>query len=514
MCFRAASFLQTPHKSSHLSLSSWGLPIDVVNCYAANGITELFQWQADCLSLKGVLSGTNLVYSAPTSAGKTLVAELLALKCVVEKQKKVLFILPFISVAQEKVAHFKSMFAVIGVKVGGFMGGRSPQGGLAAVDIAVCTIEKANSIVNHLLEEGRETLIGAVIVDELHLLGDAYRGYLLELLLAKLLYVTNKGYTKTGLPQFLQIIGMSALLPNLGTLAKWLNAIPYSTMFRPVPLSEMIMVDKILYDDTIQTVIKDYNSVSDVDDNASVICLETLKLGKSLLMFCPTKVWCEKATLLIASKIKVFLAKENVYLDEEGLSNVAKQLAHTQAGLDKVLETTLHASVAFHHAGLTLDEREIIECAFRSSVIHILVATSTLSAGVNLPARYVIISTPIFHGSVLDTLMYKQMIGRAGRKGIDDRGDSIIICKPREKKKVLSILQSEPNPVSSCLVPGKSRKGCNSASSLARALLEIVASACTVSYEQLMLYFSCTLLYSELQEGSAGKVQYSFTLTM
>ena len=72
--------------------------------------------------------------------------------------------------------------------------------------------------------------------------------------------------------------------------------------------------------------------------------------------------------------------------------------------------------------GLTFDERDVIEGAFRHSALRVLVATSTLSSGVNLPARRVIVRTPMFHGSVIDTLTYKQMIGRAGRKGIDSSG--------------------------------------------------------------------------------------------
>ena len=77
--------------------------------------------------------------------------------------------------------------------------------------------------------------------------------------------------------------------------------------------------------------------------------------------------------------------------------------------------------------GLTFDERDVIEGAFRHSALRVLVATSTLSSGVNLPARRVIVRTPMFHGSVIDTLTYKQMVGRAGRKGIDSSGLYFII---------------------------------------------------------------------------------------
>ena len=73
-------------------------------------------------------------------------------------------------------------------------------------------------------------------------------------------------------------------------------------------------------------------------------------------------------------------------------------------------------------AGLTFDERDVLEGAFRQGMVRVLAATSTLSSGVNLPARRVIIRTPTFNGHLLDPLTYKQMAGRAGRKGVDTIG--------------------------------------------------------------------------------------------
>ena len=75
--------------------------------------------------------------------------------------------------------------------IDGYMGSLVPSKGFDSVDIAVCTIEKANGLVNRLMESGQLHLVGVIVVDEIHLIGDPSRGYLLELLLTKVLYVTQ-----------------------------------------------------------------------------------------------------------------------------------------------------------------------------------------------------------------------------------------------------------------------------------------------------------------------------------
>ena len=150
----------------------------------------MFSWQAECLLANEgkPLQGGNLVYSAPTSAGKTLVAEMLMMKRVFETGKKALLILPFVSLAREKMFHLQSLLRDAGIRVEGFMGSSSPAGGLKVTDIAVATIEKANGLVNRMMEEKVLDNLTCVVVDELHMLGDSSRGYLLELLLTKILY--------------------------------------------------------------------------------------------------------------------------------------------------------------------------------------------------------------------------------------------------------------------------------------------------------------------------------------
>ncbi|XP_077335502.1 DNA polymerase theta [Lithobates pipiens] len=291
-----------------LLLASWGLPGAVLEKYGHLGVVQMFEWQAECLMLGQVLSGKNLVYSAPTSAGKTLVAELLILKRVLETRKKALFILPFVSVAKEKTYYLQSLFQEVGVQVGGYMGSSSPACGFSSLDVAVCTIEKANGLVNRLIEENRIDLLGMMVVDELHMLGDSHRGYLLELLLTKVRYVAQKraalkkdGST-VGSQNEVQIVGMSATLPNLGLLASWLNAELYHTDFRPVPLKEHVKIGRTVFDSAM-TPVREFEPLIQVkgdEDHIASLCYETIREGHAILIFCPSKNWCEKLADTIA----------------------------------------------------------------------------------------------------------------------------------------------------------------------------------------------------------------------
>ncbi|XP_030638851.1 DNA polymerase theta [Chanos chanos] len=509
-----------------LLLSSWGLPQPVLDRYRSLGIQRMFEWQAECLTLGQVLEGKNLVYSAPTSAGKTLVSELLILKRVLETRRKAIFILPFVSVAREKMFYLQNVFQGAGVRVEGYMGSTSAPGGFSALDVAVCTIEKANGLINRLIEEDRMDLLGIVVVDELHMLGDSGRGYLLELLLTKIQYIAQKtaashsSETNTNKTDGTQIVGMSATLPNLDLLARWLRAELYHTDYRPVPLMEWVKISSTLYDGSMN-VVRHFTPLLPVkgdDDHIVSLCFETVRDGHSVLLFCPAKNWCEKLADSIAREFYNFhhrgqLKKQSspedytVFLDQEGLSDVVAQLKRSPAGLDPILQRTVPWGVAFHHAGLTFDERDILEGAFRQSYIRVLVATSTLSSGVNLPARRVIIRTPVFHGYLLDIMTYKQMVGRAGRKGVDTVGESILVCKESERLKGVCLIQGSLKPISSCLVK---REGEGVTTSMLRAILEIIVGGVASTPQEVRTYASCTLFAASMvhkgseQDGAVG----------
>ena len=163
----------TPRVSQNplLSLShpSYGLPLKLTENFSALGINSIYPWQSNCLLGRGLLTGEkNLVYTAPTGGGKSLVGDVLMLKRVVENQKAIL-VLPYVALVQEKLKWLRRAAEGIqkgsdvsepmkpqsvpafknhdhrSVRVVGFFGGSKARATWADIDIAVCTIEKVGN---------------------------------------------------------------------------------------------------------------------------------------------------------------------------------------------------------------------------------------------------------------------------------------------------------------------------------------------------------------------------------
>lgn len=174
------------------------------------------------------------------------------------------------------------------------------------------------------------------------MLDDEHRGHVLELLATKILCLTG---------QHIQIVGMSATIANVKTIASWLKAQYYECTYRPVPLLEHYVVDNAVYsyDDTLTARIplSGLKELKDPTTNAVVaLTFACVKEGHGVLVFCESRKRCEDLGALIVK----FMPKCDEGMREKRME-VVRDLATTATGLDFMLEKTVFAGVAFHHAG-------------------------------------------------------------------------------------------------------------------------------------------------------------------
>ncbi|CAD7699534.1 unnamed protein product [Ostreobium quekettii] len=476
------------------------LPEVLCSAFRQSGINkDLYDWQAECLCRPGVLDGKNLVYCAPTSGGKSLVAEILMMRQVIATGKACLLVLPFVSLCGEKAAHLERLLAPMHKTVRGFYGSqgggeifRNDTGAL------VCTIEKANMLVCRMIEEQLLDRLCVVVVDELHMVAEDDRGYLLELLLTKLRYATFVNDQESEVPRSegLQVIGMSATMPNGADVARWLGAELYVTDFRPVPLKRMLLIGRALKDPQMKTVGEvpvDPEWERSDPEHYAWLAKETVDEGHSVLLFCATKKACSDAAKIIAKMVTVPERKIECAANpgQHDRAWIVGELRRLSGSAEAILANVIAKGVAFHHAGLSSEERELVEMAYRCGAISVLAATSTLAAGVNLPARRVIFRHPYMYKDkkkvLLDGTKYRQMSGRAGRAGIDTHGEAILLNSADfSSANMVKLLQEDPKPISSCL--SEDRRG------MKRAMNEVVASGAVSTPVDVDRFVKCTLL--------------------
>jgi helicase len=179
---------------------------------------------------QGLFKDNNLLVCTPTASGKTLVAEMSFLNAILEKGKKAVYIVPLRALASEKYFEFKKNYSSIktGLSTGEL---DSDDKGLGYNDLIIVTSEKFDSLLRHKTSWLKD--VGAIIIDEIHLLSDASRGPTLEIIIAIL---------KKVLPDA-QVIGLSATIGNPKEISKWLGAELVLDSWRPVKLKKGVYLE-------------------------------------------------------------------------------------------------------------------------------------------------------------------------------------------------------------------------------------------------------------------------------
>jgi helicase len=401
------------------------IPEAVKQLVIQSGIADLYPPQEEAIKA-GALEGKNLVLASPTASGKTLVAEFCALKHIIEKNGKAVYLTPLRALANEKFDEFKKYTALakkdgrkirVGISTGDF---DTADAWLERFDIIITTNEKADSLLRHRAKWMDE--ISLVVADEVHLLNDADRGPTLEVVLARLMQVNPD----------IQILALSATINNVDEIAAWLKAQCVTTEWRPVALKEGVLLnDEIQYRDGDARKIE-----KKTRDSAINLALNTVKTGGQALMFASTRKNAVTLARKVADEITGALSKPA----KRSLEHEANRIlaAGERTRLSESLAEIVKCGTAFHHAGLGGGHRRIIEDAFREGKIKILTATPTLAFGVNLPARTVVIQDYRRYEAgygyyPISVLEYKQMAGRAGRPKYDKTGEAILIAKTSDE---------------------------------------------------------------------------------
>ncbi|MDD5502491.1 MAG: DEAD/DEAH box helicase, partial [Candidatus Thermoplasmatota archaeon] len=360
------------------------------------------------------LSGKNLVLAVPTASGKSLVAYLAMLKSVLEKGGKCIYVVPLRALASEKYDDLKK-FESLGIRVTYSIGDLDAADvRLGDYDIIVCTSEKADSLLRHKTDWLKK--ISVVVADEVHLINDGDRGPTLEVTLARFRQINKEA----------QIIALSATINNSQDIAIWLDAKHVKSEWRPVPLKCGVYLDgEISYPNNGSRQI-----VGKGTDDIAKLVLDTIQRGYQAMVFLGTRASAEKC----AEDLADYLGK-NANLQE--CAELAEEIDEKQDEPTRTgdrLAGCVKKGTAFHHAGLSNEQRKFIEENFKCGKLKCITATPTLAAGVNLPSHTVIIRDlyrydPNLGRTPVPVLEIQQMMGRAGRPRYDKEGEAILISK-------------------------------------------------------------------------------------
>lgn len=431
----------------------FGLPTQVKHLIGKyRGIKDLYDWQKECLGLTAIVERHNLIYALPTSGGKTLVAEIIMLREVMLRNRNAMFIVPYVSLAQEKLAALAPFAVDLAFLVEEYSGGKGtipPRKRKHKNSIFVCTIEKALVLLDGLIEVDRANEVGLIVIDELHMIGEERRGVHLEVLLTKV----------KAIQAGIQVVGMSATIGNLNEIARFMDADIYCRDFRPVELQEYVKCGTDLFEintkaRTLEDAFKtkkhvDFEYTDEqlrIDPDHVISLVMDVIPTKSCLLFCPTKRQCEQLCALMTEHLPRELL---LYRTKERQELVAALRAENDNA--DLLANAFMLGIAYHHSGLTFDERKLIEDAYRLGILSLIICTSTLAAGVNLPAKRVIIRSPFIATNFTTLSKYKQMAGRAGRAGLGETGESILICQKKDISAVCNLLCSPMDEANSTL---------------------------------------------------------------
>ncbi|XP_072981151.1 ATP-dependent DNA helicase MER3 homolog isoform X1 [Typha angustifolia] len=399
--------------------------------------------QSECFPLC-FLSNINMVISAPTGSGKTVLFELCILRLLsrflsqegkfnhIKGILKTIYIAPSKALVQEKLRDWSMKLGPWGINCLEMTGDNEFHNfkNIQEADVILTTPEKFDAVTRHSVKDGGLSFfsdIALVLIDEVHLLNDP-RGAALEAMISRIKMLSRISDMSSTPLANVRFIAVSATIPNIEDLAEWLLVTPqgikrFGEEMRPVQLTTKVLGyaparNDFLFERRLQNFIFDI--------------LMQHSRGKSALIFCSTRKGAQEAAECL-SKTAMNLGYSNPFIKSKQQQEKLKEAS--VAFSDKIIQSCILNGVGYHNGGLCLKDRNLIEGLFLNGDLQILCTTNTLAHGINLPAHTVVIkSTQYFNkekGLYLEyeRSMILQMCGRAGRPPFDDTGTVIIMTR-------------------------------------------------------------------------------------
>ncbi|CAI7629740.1 unnamed protein product [Penicillium discolor] len=386
-------------------------------------------------------SNDNIVLSAPTGSGKTVVMELAIcrlLNTLKDERFKVVYQAPTKSLCSERFRDWHSKFSSLNLKCAELTGDTDHMQlrNVQSSQIIITTPEKWDSMTRKWKDHMKlMQLVKLFLIDEVHILKET-RGATLEAVVSRMKNIGSN----------VRFVALSATVPNSEDIATWLGKdatnqhVPahrehFGEEFRPVMLKKVV-----------------YGYASHLNDFAfdkvcgsklpEVIGMHSSK--KPIMIFCCTR----NSSLATAKELARLFTLTNPP------ARLWKEPKKRLEAHNEDLKTTLLTGVAFHHAGLGPADRHTVETGFREGNINVICCTSTLAVGINLPCHLVIIKNTVSwqDGGCKEysDLEMMQMLGRAGRPQFDDSATAVILTRKERVAHYERLVQGSES-LESCL---------------------------------------------------------------
>lgn len=407
-------------------------------------------------------NGEGVLVAAPTGSGKTIVGEFAIFKAISEG-KKCFYTTPIKALSNQK---FADLTRAYGPEVVGLLTGDTSINSEA--QIVVMTTE----VLRNMIYARSQTLddLAYVVMDEVHYLADKFRGAVWEEILIHL-------------PHEITVVSLSATVSNVEEFGEWLEIVRGRTRVilseeRPVPLYQHVLVGHRLLDlfesrgrinpELLKAERRQISRTHHSRGRNDQASLDKSEMIRKLhhenflpaIFFVFSRAGCDAAVARLIrdgvdltsafekAEIRRIVSIRTDHLAAEDLNALA--FASWSAALEK--------GVASHHAGMLPLFKEITEGLFQDGLLKIVFATETLALGINMPARTVILEKLIKWNGESHVMItpgeYTQLTGRAGRRGIDIEGNSIIMWTPAiDAAMAASLAGNRTYPLKSSFAP-------------------------------------------------------------